>query len=188
VSNATAAQGVLNRLQQSVRPRFGKPSPCLRREQSQSCPQTHRSCACAGPERLWIYPVSSVVRCAPRARVPQQRHRISVIGLRPRHRVALSVSGHRQRVDRIHRPSRGPQGGDQQAARGFDRRGHRVLDSSKESSRSAVPRTCSGGSWRQGRRPTCPVAAMNGRHGVSGYRLFTLKTANRPDSPGSVHP
>ena len=60
--------GVLNRLQQSVQPRRGKPSPGLRREQSQSCSQTHRSCACAGPERLGIYRVPSVVRCA--ARVP----------------------------------------------------------------------------------------------------------------------
>jgi hypothetical protein len=42
--------------------------------------------------------------------------------------VAFPVSGHRQRVDRIHRPSSGPQGGDQQATWGFDRHGHRVLD------------------------------------------------------------
>jgi hypothetical protein len=44
-----------------------------------------------------------------------------VIGLRPRHRVAFPIAGHRQRVDRIHRPPRRPQRRDQQAAWGFDR-------------------------------------------------------------------
>ena len=50
----------------------------------------------------------------------RQRHRVGVIGLRPCHRVALPVTGHRQRVDRIHRPSRRPQRRDQQPPRRLD--------------------------------------------------------------------
>jgi hypothetical protein len=38
-----------------------------------------------------------------------QRHRVSVIGLRPCHRVAFPIPGHRQWVDRIHRPAGCPQ-------------------------------------------------------------------------------
>jgi hypothetical protein len=56
-----------------------------------------------------------------------QSHRIGVIGLRPRHRVTLPVAGHRQRVDRIHRPPRRPQRRNQQAPRGLDRHRDRVL-------------------------------------------------------------
>jgi hypothetical protein len=56
-----------------------------------------------------------------------QRHRVSVIGLRPCHRMALPIKGHRQWIDRIHRPAGGPQGGDQQAAWGLDRHRNRVL-------------------------------------------------------------
>ena len=33
-----------------------------------------------------------------------QRHRVSMIGLRPCHRVAFPIPGHRQWVNRIHRP------------------------------------------------------------------------------------
>ena len=47
-----------------VRPRRGKPSPGLRREESQSCSQTHRSCACAEPERISTYHAPWHAQCA----------------------------------------------------------------------------------------------------------------------------
>jgi hypothetical protein len=50
VSNARAAQHPLNRLQQPVRPRHGIPLRGSRREQSQSCSQTH-PLACIRPAR-----------------------------------------------------------------------------------------------------------------------------------------
>ena len=50
----------------------------------------------------------------------RQRRRVGVIGLHPCHRVALPVTGHRQRVDRIHRPSRRAQRRHQQPPRRLD--------------------------------------------------------------------
>jgi hypothetical protein len=56
-----------------------------------------------------------------------QGHRVGVVGLRPGHRVALPVTGHREWVDPIHRPARCAQRGDHQAAGRFDRDRDRVL-------------------------------------------------------------
>jgi hypothetical protein len=52
---------------------------------------------------------------------------VSVIGLRPCHRVALPIPGHCQWVDRVHRPPCRPQRRDQQPAWSLDRHRKRRL-------------------------------------------------------------
>jgi hypothetical protein len=56
-----------------------------------------------------------------------QGHRVSVIGLRPCHRVTLPIPGERERVDRIHRPPRCTHRGHQQASGCFDRHRNRFV-------------------------------------------------------------
>jgi hypothetical protein len=56
-----------------------------------------------------------------------QRHRVSMIGLRPCHRAAFPIPGHRQWVDRIHRPAGCPQRRNEQSAWGLDRHWNRVF-------------------------------------------------------------
>ena len=56
-----------------------------------------------------------------------QRHRVRVIGLRPRDPVPLAIAGHGHRVDRVHRAPGRAQARDDQAARGLDRDRDRVL-------------------------------------------------------------
>jgi hypothetical protein len=56
-----------------------------------------------------------------------QGHGIGVIRLRPCHRVTLSVAGHRERDDRVHRPTGRAQRGDQQSPGCFDCHRNRVL-------------------------------------------------------------
>ena len=56
-----------------------------------------------------------------------QSHGISMIRLRPGHRESLAVAGHRQRVDRVHRPTGGTQRCHQQTPGRFDRHRNRFV-------------------------------------------------------------
>jgi hypothetical protein len=51
----------------------------------------------------------------------RQNHGIGMVGLLTGHGVSLPVAGHRQRIDRIHRPSARPECRNQQPTRGLDR-------------------------------------------------------------------
>jgi hypothetical protein len=57
----------------------------------------------------------------------RQRHRVRMIGLRPRDPVPLAIAGHRHRVDRVHRAPGRAQARDEQPARRLDRDRDRVL-------------------------------------------------------------
>jgi hypothetical protein len=56
----------------------------------------------------------------------RQRHRVRMIGLRPRDPVPLAIAGHRHRVDRVHRAPGRAQARDEQPARRLDRDRDRV--------------------------------------------------------------
>ena len=107
---------------------------CLRCERSwfDSCPRFHTASCCARASTAIAWTSSESAgsgRCivGVGAQDVRQRHRVRVIGLRPRDPVPLAIAGHRHRVDRVHRAPGRAQARDQQPARGLDRDRDRVL-------------------------------------------------------------